>query len=123
MQNIVEHFRNKKFPREFEMSSETERAAKNLEVIYEKGELYGDDLLVSNVENVQRTVTDLANALSRDMKRHLGLSEDLDYGKLSFTVTYNGRIPIKQELGNGYCAYGALDFDTMQCVYDGIAAC
>jgi|RhiMetdeSRZDD1v2_1073273.scaffolds.fasta_scaffold580304_2 hypothetical protein len=124
MENLVEHFRDRKFPDTFEPSSARDEIERFQE-LYSSGRLFGDDLLVSEEPEVQEAVTSLARRLSEDLRSHLDLSEaggDAD-GDPEFKVTYNGWVPIQTPLGGGYCALGGYNFSTGVCAYWGVGRC
>jgi hypothetical protein len=124
MENLVEHFRDRKFPETFEPSS-ARGDIERFQEIYGSGRLFGDDLFVSEEPEVQEAVRSLARRLSEDLRSHLELSEaggDTDSDP-EFTVTYNGWVPISTPVGGGYCAYGGYNYSTGVCAYWGIARC
>jgi hypothetical protein len=122
MENVVEHFRDRKFPETFEPSSARDEIER-FEEIYRSGRLFGDDLLLSEEPEVQEAVRSLVRRLSEDLSRHLDLSEADAEGDPKFTVTYNLSVPMEKPVGGGYCAIYVYDYSRGICAYWGIARC
>jgi len=118
---------------EVRLSEESVAAAKELEGLDERGELFaeeGDDSFLQSSSSIDQASRRLLAALDMDLLREIGeefpdetSSRLLNPERPSNRHRHGPHVSamLKVPLGNGYCAYG--HFAEGACWYDGIGRC
>ncbi len=117
---------------EVQLSERSEAAARKLDELHERGELFGEDGYLQAGPAVEEATQEFRETVARDLLREIAGPADapaslslLNPEKPSELARYHrsgGLVShLKVELGGGWCAYGHVGGGA--CWYDGIGRC